>query len=212
LVLFDERLEGFAFHQGLHLFHFGGAEGGSNGAHDIARHFPLFLVSEESLFDLIALANVRGGAGVTGGYAGIGVHGQREITMDQVDLASVDVIVHDLLRGGGEKLLASGALEVAVNLHDEGSALGAERLGGVDVVHAVDGNAGLGRGWSSLCYHDHGGNHRESYRRSRRWPGSFSWPGLRSELPLFHQLSWRFPRLMDRRKQQDSHHDQSHTQ
>src|SRR5208337_3266787 len=117
-----------------------------DGALYIAIHFPLFLILEDSLFDFFTSADVRGGAGVTGSHAGVGMHGQGKIAMDEIDLAGVDVIVHDLLRGGGVELLARWALEVAEDFHDNWGVLGAESFGRIDVVHAVDGDGGLG--WS----------------------------------------------------------------
>src|SRR5208337_3693777 len=85
------------------------------------------------------------GTGVAGSNAGVGVHGQGKITVDEINLASADVVVHDLFRGGDEELLARGALKIAEDFHDNRGVLRAKGLGRIDVVDAVDGDGGEDR-------------------------------------------------------------------
>jgi hypothetical protein len=67
------------------------------------------------------------------------VHRQREITMNQKDLADTYVVVHELSVGRQEKHLARGTLIIAENFHHDWGALGTKGFVRIDVVHTVDG-------------------------------------------------------------------------
>src|SRR5229473_1365920 len=74
-----------------------------------------------------------GSESVARGYAGVRVHGEREIAVDQVDLAVADVIIHQPAIGGCEEGLAGRALIIAKDLHGHGSVLRTEGLERIDV-------------------------------------------------------------------------------
>ena len=116
-----------------------GEKDGGDCAVDVAGVFPFFLIFKEVLLDLFAFAEMRGGARVLGGYFGVRVHRQREIAVDQVDLAGADVVVHELAIGGGVQGFAGRALEVAEDFEDQRGAFGAEGFVGVD----IGGGAGI---------------------------------------------------------------------
>ncbi len=69
---------------------------------------------------------LRGGASVARGYPRVRVHGEREIPMDQVDLAAAHVIFHQPAIRGGEQGLAGWTLKIAEDLHGHGSVLRAK--------------------------------------------------------------------------------------
>jgi hypothetical protein len=65
----------------------------------------------------------------------MGVHGEREIAMDQIDFAGADVIVHYLAIRGSEKSFAGGTLEVAKDFHDDRGVFGAAGHMRIDVCY-----------------------------------------------------------------------------
>src|SRR5437879_2776170 len=133
VVFVDGGLERAALDERANLGHFRSGENGGDSAVHVAVLFPLFLILEERLFHGLNLADLRGPTGVTRSYTGVRVHGEREIAMDQVDLASANVVVHQPAIRGGEERLASRTLKIAENFHGYGSVLRAEGLVGIDV-------------------------------------------------------------------------------
>src|SRR6266403_5446523 len=133
VILINQWLKRAALNQRENFRHFRSGEDGGDGAVHIAVLFPLFLILEKRLFHGLNLADLRGGTSIARGYTRVRVHGEREIAMDQVDLAAADVVLHQPAIRGGEKRLASRALKVAENLHSHGSVLRAEGLVRIDV-------------------------------------------------------------------------------
>src|SRR5260370_2814299 len=126
VILVDGGVEGAGLYESANLVHFRGGENGSDSAVHIAALFPLFLILEERLFHGLDFAKLGGGTCVASGYPRVRVHGEREIAVDQVDLAAGDVIVHQPAIGGGGESLASRALVVAEDFHDDRRILRAE--------------------------------------------------------------------------------------
>src|SRR5260370_23972758 len=157
VILVDGGVEGAALDESANPVHFRGGENGSDSAVHIAALFPLFLILEERLFHGLDFAKLGGGTCVASGYSRVRVHGEREIAVDQVDLAAGDVIVHQPAIGGGEEGLASRALVVAEDFHDDRRILRAEcfeRIYGGETSRRL--RRRLPRG--SLCHNPGRGN------------------------------------------------------
>src|SRR5216683_3770775 len=87
VILVDGGVERATLDERTHLGHFRGGENGGNSTVHVAVLFPLLLILEERLFHGLHLSELGGGAGVARGYAGVGMHGEREIAVNEVDLA-----------------------------------------------------------------------------------------------------------------------------
>src|SRR5260370_30033388 len=152
VVLVDGSVERTALYQSANLGHFRGGENVGDGAVHVPTLFPLFLILEESLFHGLHLAELRGGAGVACGDPRVRVHGEREIALNEIDLAAADVIVHETAIRGGKKGLAGGALKIAEDLHRHGGVL---RAKGLVRIHVGETSGGLrGRRKRSRLRHD----------------------------------------------------------
>src|SRR6266404_995886 len=95
-ILVDGRIQRPALHKHADLGHLRGGENRGNRAVHVAGLLPLFLILEERLLHGFVLAELSGGAGISCSYTRMRMHRQRKISMDQVDLAGADVVVHDL--------------------------------------------------------------------------------------------------------------------
>ena len=76
----------------------------------------------------LILVDAKGGIGINGGYARVGVHGQRKIAVDEVDFALVDIIGHQRPKRIFVENLATGALEITEDFDDDRSGRDALRL------------------------------------------------------------------------------------
>ena len=128
VVFVNGGVERVALDKRANLGHFRGGEHGGHRAVHVAVLFPLFLILEQGLLHGLTLAELRGGASVARGYPRVRVHGEREIPMDQVDLAAAHVIFHQPAIRGGEQGLAGWTLKIAEDLHGHGSVLRAKGL------------------------------------------------------------------------------------
>src|SRR5712692_2390003 len=154
VILVDGGVERAALDKRADLGHFRRGENRRDGAVNVAILFPLLLILKESLFYCLALAELCGSASVARRHTRIGVHRERKIAMNQVNLAGADVIVHKLAIGGGEKGFAGRTLEVAKDFHRYWGALRTKSLVRINVG---DGRRiGLRQGWprsGRRCHH-----------------------------------------------------------
>src|SRR5260370_14371088 len=127
VILVNHGIESAALYKRANLGHFRGGENVGDAAVHVPTLFPLFLILEESLFHGLHLAELRGGAGVACGDPRVRVHGEREIAVNEIDLAAADVIVHETAIRGGKKGLAGGAFEIAQELPRHARGLRATR-------------------------------------------------------------------------------------
>src|SRR5207249_8850890 len=88
-------VERAALDQCADLVHFRGSEDRGHRPIHVSRLLPFFLVLEQSLLHRLDLADLRRGASIASGHAGVGVHREREITMNQINLSGADVVVHE---------------------------------------------------------------------------------------------------------------------
>src|ERR1700730_2962633 len=152
VILVDRGFERAPLDEGAHFGHFRWCEDAGNGAVHIAALLPLFLVLKQDFLDRLELADLRRGPGVLGGHAGMRVHRQRGITMDEVDLAGAHVVVHQRAVGRHEQSLAGRTLEIAEYFHADGGALGTKCFVRIDVGKGSGGLRNPGwRGGRNHC-------------------------------------------------------------
>src|SRR5437867_12727226 len=89
--------------------------------------------SDLSLLHRLDLADLRRGASIASGHAGVGVRREREITMNQINLSGADVVVHEQSVGGGVERPACRTLVVTELFHDHRRVFRAKGLVRIDV-------------------------------------------------------------------------------
>src|SRR6267378_4846496 len=126
VILVNQGIERAALYERANLGHFRGGEHRGHGTLDVAVLFPFLLILEERLFHGLDFAELGGGASIARGYPRMRVYGERKIPVNQIDLATGDVIIHEPAIGGGKERLACRALKIAEDFHGDRRVLRAE--------------------------------------------------------------------------------------
>src|SRR5437762_2866700 len=145
-IFVNERFQRASLDKSANLVHFRGREHAGNRAVHVARLLPLLLVLKKRLFHRFDFPNLRRRACVTRRNARVSVHGQREIAMNQVNLAGADVVVHEQSVCSGEERLARRTLVITELFHDHWGVFRSKRFVRIDVLRS---SCSLGWRWRS---------------------------------------------------------------